>query len=118
MKIRKAALVLSLGLCMAGLAAERALARGASAKLSSEWGSRDIQTDVRALDAMPVAPFRDDSPFVIGLSNDRDFLYVLLRTSDAVMRGQILRDGLVVWFDSKGGTKKQLVGLFGFIGKH
>jgi hypothetical protein len=63
---------------------------------------------VKALESMPVSPFRDGSPFVIGLSNDRDFLFVLLRTSDAVMRSQILREGLVIWFDAKGGTKKQL----------
>jgi hypothetical protein len=108
MNIIKGSHAVVLGLCIAVFAAEGALAKGGTAKLSSEWGSRDVQTDAKALDSMPVAPFRDDSPFMIGLSNDRDFLFILLRTSDAAMRSQILREGLVVWFDSKGGTKKQL----------
>lgn len=38
--------------------------------------------------------------------NDGKFLYVRLSASDPAVRSQIVRRGLTVWFDPKGGTKK------------
>lgn len=42
----------------------------------------------------------------LGFLNDRDCLYICLRTDAASMRRQILRSGLTVWVDPKGGRKK------------
>lgn len=42
----------------------------------------------------------------IGFRNDADNLYLCLTTSDAALRGQILRRGLVLWLDVEGGKKK------------
>ncbi len=39
--------------------------------------------------------------------NDGDFLYMRLTATDAGARMQILRQGLTVWFDPAGGTKKR-----------
>jgi hypothetical protein len=44
----------------------------------------------------------------LGILNDRDYLYVCVRTDDGAMRRQILRSGLVVWFDPQGGKRKAL----------
>jgi hypothetical protein len=41
----------------------------------------------------------------IGFLNDRENLYVCLRTRDNVTRADILTQGLTVWFDPSGGTK-------------
>jgi hypothetical protein len=44
----------------------------------------------------------------VGFLNDRDYLYVCLRTDDGAMQRQILRSGLTVWIDPQGGGKKVL----------
>lgn len=44
----------------------------------------------------------------LGFLNDRDCLYICLRTGDAAMERQILRSGLTVWIDAKGGRNKVL----------
>jgi hypothetical protein len=46
-------------------------------------------------------------PVSIQLANDRSFLYLRLVTSDPAARTQIMRRGLVVWFDPEGKTKKR-----------
>jgi hypothetical protein len=45
-------------------------------------------------------------PITAAAVNDGQFLYLVLSTSDPGMRMQILRRGLVVWFDPSGGAKK------------
>ncbi len=44
----------------------------------------------------------------LGFLNDRDYLYICLRTGDAAMERQILRSGLTVWIDAKGARNKVL----------
>jgi hypothetical protein len=51
-------------------------------------------------------PFGSD-PLAIQFLNDGDFLYIRLTVSDAVTRTQIRRQGMTVWFDPSGGTKKK-----------
>ncbi len=53
-----------------------------------------------------LAPFGKD-PVAVQFLNDGDFLYVRLTASDAATRMQIMRQGLTVWFDPAGGTKKR-----------
>lgn len=47
-------------------------------------------------------------PFAVQIVNDQNTLYLRLTASDPVIRNQILRRGLVVWFDESGGTRKRL----------
>jgi len=47
-------------------------------------------------------------PFAVQIVNDQNTLYLRLTASDPVIRNQIVRRGLVVWFDESGGTKKRL----------
>jgi hypothetical protein len=44
----------------------------------------------------------------LGILNDKEYLYVCLRTDANPMRAQILRAGLTVWLDPSGGKKKAL----------
>jgi hypothetical protein len=44
----------------------------------------------------------------LGFLNDRDFLYVCLRTDDSAMERQFLKSGLMIWFDPRGGKNKTL----------
>jgi hypothetical protein len=50
-------------------------------------------------------PFAD-KPLSLQFQNDGDYLYMRLSASDPATRMQILRQGLTVWFDPGGGTKK------------
>ncbi len=50
-------------------------------------------------------PFAD-KPLSLQFQNDGEFLYVRFSTSDPAARMQIVRQGLTVWFDPAGGTKK------------
>lgn len=52
-------------------------------------------------------PFGSD-PVAIQFLNDGDYLYVRLTASDAGTRMQIMRQGMTIWFDPGGGTKKKL----------
>jgi len=50
-------------------------------------------------------PFAD-KPLSLQFQNDGEFLYMRLSASDPATRMEILRQGLTVWFDPGGGTKK------------
>jgi hypothetical protein len=50
-------------------------------------------------------PFAD-KPLSLQFQNDGEFLYLRFAASDPATRMQILRQGLTVWFDPAGGTKK------------
>ena len=52
-------------------------------------------------------PFAD-KPIAVQFQNDGQFLYMRLTASDPATRMEILRQGLTVWFDPGGGTKKHL----------
>jgi hypothetical protein len=47
-------------------------------------------------------------PFAVQIVNDQNTLYLRLTASDPAVRNQIVRRGLVVWFDESGGTRKRL----------
>ncbi len=73
----------------------------------SRWRDRPIAIDGRQDDwgSSGLTPFGDE-PVSIDVMNDADFLYVRLTASEAAIRNEILRRGLIVWFDPEGGTKK------------
>lgn len=54
----------------------------------------------------PLVPLGEQTPVAIAVANDAQNLYVVLTASDAAMRRQIMRDGLIVWFDPGGKEKK------------
>jgi hypothetical protein len=73
----------------------------------SRWRDRPIAIDGRQDDwgSSGLTPFGEE-PVSIDVMNDADFLYVRLTASDAAVRNEILRRGLIIWFDPEGGTKK------------
>jgi len=88
-------------LCVTGLAA-----RTKRASTDSHWRTTDITVDGVPTDwAGPLVAF-NDQPVSIAAANDSEFLYFVLTTSEQGVRMQIMRRGLVVWFDPGGGDKK------------
>jgi uncharacterized membrane protein YgcG len=93
--------IVLIALGAAGLAA-----RSKRASTDSHWRTTDITVDGVPTDwAGPLVPF-NDQPVSIAAANDREFLFLILTTSEASARMQIMRQGLVVWFDPGGGDKK------------
>lgn len=91
-----------------GIAAPAALdARAKKVRIESRWRDRPIAIDGDSGDWQgPFVPFDDKHPVAIGATNDGTFLYVVLTASEQTARMQIMRDGLIVWFDPAGGDKK------------
>ena len=49
-----------------------------------------------------------DEQVFVGFMNDQEYLYVCLVSGDSRRPSQLMREGLTVWFDPAGGTKKVL----------
>jgi hypothetical protein len=80
---------------------------GKRSQIDSHWRDRDVVIDGDNSEwAGPLRPLEENHPIVTAAVNDGQFLYVVLSTSDATVRRQILRQGLIVWFDPSGGDKK------------
>jgi hypothetical protein len=76
--------------------------------VSARWRSGEITIDGVAKEWEGLAVPLTETKASIGVVNDGETLYLCLLASEAQTRGQILRRGLIVWFDPAGGTKKAL----------
>jgi hypothetical protein len=75
--------------------------------INSHWRDRDVVIDGDNGEwPGPLSPIEENHPVLTAAINDGQFLYVLLSTADTTSRRQILRQGLIVWFDPSGGDKK------------
>lgn len=75
--------------------------------INSHWRDRDVVIDGDNGEwPGPLTPIEENHPLLMAAINDGQFLYVLLSTADTTSRRQILRQGLIVWFDPSGGDKK------------
>jgi hypothetical protein len=82
-------------------------ARDTRAHFNSGWLTAAITVDGSPTEwAGPLAPF-NDQPLSMAAANDGDSLYLVLTASDPAVRRQILRQGLIVWFDGGGKDKKK-----------
>lgn len=83
---------------------------GASSKkqrLDSHWRDREITVDGDNGEwPGPLLAVDEHQRLTAAAVNDGQFLYVVLSTSDAALRAQIMGQGLIVWFDPGGGDKK------------
>jgi hypothetical protein len=83
---------------------------GASSKkqrIDSHWKDRDITIDGDNGEwPGPLVPVDEHQRLDAAAANDGQFLYLVLTTSDATLRAQIMGQGLIVWFDPGGGDKK------------
>jgi hypothetical protein len=75
--------------------------------IDSHWRDRDVVIDGDNGEwPGPLVAVEENHPLLTAAMNDGQYLYVVLSTNDARVRGQIFRQGLVVWFDPSGGDKK------------
>jgi hypothetical protein len=82
-------------------------AREKHARLDSRWLEAPVAVDGSPDDwPGPLVPFNDE-PLSIAAANDGDSVFLVLTTSDRASRMQILRRGLIVWFDAGGKDKKR-----------
>jgi hypothetical protein len=90
------------------VAAEQTIsARDKHARLDSRWLESPVTVDGSPVDwPGPLVPFNDE-PVSIAAANDGDSMYLVLTASDRNARMQILRRGLIVWFDAGGKDKKR-----------
>ena len=76
-------------------------------RIESRWRDREVVIDGDNGEwAGPLVPVEENHPITTAAMNDGQFLYVVLSTSDMAARRQIMRQGLIVWFDPSGGDKK------------
>jgi hypothetical protein len=82
-------------------------ARDKHARLDSRWLESPVAVDGSPVDwPGPLVSFNDE-PVSIAAANDGDSMFLVLTSSDRAARMQILRRGLIVWFDSGGKDKKR-----------
>lgn len=75
-------------------------------QLESTWKDREITLDGKGGDWLGAKYYFEDTAISIGLINDTQNLYVSLMTENPMTRAQIMREGLTVWLDSRGGKGK------------
>jgi hypothetical protein len=77
------------------------------AKLLSEWPSAPVVIDGNAMEWPRLESIAKDVRFSIAVRNDDQTLCIALITSDRATAVQALNQGLVVWLDAAGGSKKR-----------
>jgi len=100
----RASLLVVLGLLLALPALPDAAKRP---RIDSHWRDREIAIDGDSGDwAGPLTAVDDKPPVTAAVANDGQSLYLVVSTSNPAARRQIMRQGLIVWFDPAGGDKK------------
>lgn len=97
-------------LCLLGsslIALAVPLAAADRAHLTSDPIAGAITVDGRQADWPEGAAPLANQAISLKAVNDGANLYLLVVTSDAARRAQLVREGLIVWFDPEGGTKKR-----------
>jgi hypothetical protein len=75
-------------------------------ELESTWKDRDILLDGKDGDWLGAKYYFEGLYVSVGLINDEQHLYVSMMTENPMFRAQIMRQGLTVWLDPKGGKNK------------
>lgn len=77
-------------------------------ELKSRWKDRDIVVDGRSMDWLNTLIYVEEFNVSVGITNDTDYLYICAVVENPLVRMQVMRQGLTVWFDPKGGRKKTM----------
>ncbi len=77
-------------------------------EIKSQWKDRDIVVDGRSVDWLDTLTFVEEFNVSLGIANDTDYLYICAVVENPLVRMQVMRQGLTVWFDPKGGRKKTI----------
>ncbi len=76
-------------------------------RIDSPWRDKPVLIDGDNGDwTGPLRPLDEHVPVLAAATNDGQYLYVVLSATDEAVRRQIMRDGLIVWFDPSGGDRK------------
>jgi len=106
MKIsRETAYALSAWLLVSGLAGCSSYTTYATESLPPV---KEIKIDGKTEDWLGALSIIEDGSVSVGFRNDRESLYVCLMVEEEFLQAQIMRQGLTLWFDPRGGTSKAL----------
>jgi hypothetical protein len=72
------------------------------------WKDRDLVIDGRNGDWQGALGYLQDPPVMLGFLNDDNAIYICLSTNIPAVREGMLRRGITVWIDPKGGKRKTL----------
>jgi hypothetical protein len=107
MTMKSYAVVVLFSLVVLAAAGRTISARDKQSRLDSRWADPAVTVDGSPVDwPGPLVPFNDE-PVSIAAANDGDSLFLVLTASERTARMQILRRGLIVWFDAGGKDKKR-----------
>jgi hypothetical protein len=81
---------------------------GGGLKMTSDWRDHDIQIDGNQSDWRDAMTFIEKKNVSVGITNDKDFLYLAFAAGDQAQRRQFMMRGLILWLDAHGGEKKTL----------
>jgi hypothetical protein len=93
-------LIFTLFIAMASVGCDKPL------KLSSKWCDREIKIDGKNLEWEGGTTYIEDANAAVGLFNDENYLYIHFFSRDEAIKTQVMRDGLTIWFDPRGGEGK------------
>jgi hypothetical protein len=106
--MRRSAVCLRFGLAVVLLMTTALGASDKKQRIDSHWKDREITVDGDNGEwPGPLVPVDEHQRLTAAAFNDAQFLYMVLSTSDAALRAQIIGQGLIVWFDPGGGEKKK-----------
>lgn len=75
-------------------------------ELNSNWLDREITVDGQSNDWLGAMMYMEDKNISVGLFNDENFLYICMIAEDQFVRNQVMRQGVMLWFDPSGGKKE------------
>jgi hypothetical protein len=77
-----------------------------SVEIKSHWRSNDVVIDGKNTGWFTSATALDDSRALVAVVNDEEYVYIGLRTADRDLERLMIREGVAVWFDRDGGSRK------------
>src|SRR5512140_912120 len=75
--------------------------------IQSKWGQSGFEGIQSLLDRSRPMTYLEDERMNIGVQNDADSLYLILRTSDKNIRNQVKYGGLIIWLDGTANEVKK-----------
>jgi hypothetical protein len=89
------------------LAAASCLLGCGGQELASTWRDRGVMVDGQDTEWEGALAYLSDENMAIGMMNDEQYLYLCVATVDSRLVRQVVGSGLTIWFDPRGGKKKE-----------
>jgi len=75
-------------------------------QIAGRWRTDTVTVDGKNTEWENVPSYAEKSKFTVAVQHDDQYLYLCLTTQDRPTQMQVLSEGLIVWFDPAGGSKK------------